>query len=111
VSFSLGSLRFVDSFQCLSSSLSDLVSHLVNEDPGHFKALIKEFPSEEQRSLLLRKGVYPYTSMDREDKFAIDCLPPKEAFYNDLTKSHISDEDYEHAQTVWNTLNLDNMAA
>ncbi len=28
-------------------------------------------------------------------------LPPKKAFYSHLTDSHISDEDYEHAQKVW----------
>lgn len=64
VSFSLGSLRFVDSFQCLQSSLSNLVNDLANEDPQYFKALIKEFPSNDERNLLLRKGVYPYTYMD-----------------------------------------------
>jgi len=109
VSFSLGSLRFVDSFQCLQSSLSNLVDDLVKEDPQHFKALIKEFPSNEQSNLLLRKGVDPYTYMDREEKFSMTCLPSKENFYNDLTKSHISEVDYDHAKKVWNAFKLCNM--
>lgn len=39
VSFSLGSLKFVDSFQCLHSSLSNLVDDLMKEDLQHFRAL------------------------------------------------------------------------
>lgn len=106
VSFSLGSLRFVDSFQCLQSSLSNLLNDLMQEDSQHFQALRKEFPIEEQFSLLLRKGVYPYRFMDKEEKFEMNCLPSKTDFYNDLTKSHISDDDYEHAQRVWCTFNI-----
>ena len=33
-------------------------------------------------------------------------LPPKEAFHSKLTNSDISDEDDEHAQKVWRTLNI-----
>lgn len=37
VSFSLGSLRFVDSYQCLQSSLSNLVNDLAKEEPVNSK--------------------------------------------------------------------------
>ena len=73
VSFSVGSLRFVDSFQCLHSSLSNLVDDLMKEDLQHFRALKNEFQIEEQSSLLLRKGVYLYRFMDRVEKFAMNC--------------------------------------
>ena len=46
--------------------------------------------------------------MDSFDKFN-EKLPPKEAFYSILNNEHISDEDYQHAQNVWNTFNLKNM--
>jgi hypothetical protein len=39
-------------------------------------------------------------------KFRETAIPPKEAFYNRFKNEHISDSDYEHAQTVWNTLNM-----
>ena len=39
--------------------------------------------------------------MDSLDRLSKTQLPPKEAFYSKLNKSHISDEDYEHAQKVW----------
>lgn len=56
--------------------------------------------------LLLRKNVYCYDYVDSHDKFREITIPPKEAFYNRLKSEHISDSDYEHAQTVWNTLNM-----
>ena len=51
--------------------------------------------------LLLRKGVYPYEHMDSWEKFDENILPPKEAFYSNLNLEDISDEDYTHAQKVW----------
>ena len=39
--------------------------------------------------------------MDNWDRFAETKLPPKEAFYSKLSDAHISDEDYAHAQKVW----------
>ena len=55
----------------------------------------------EKASLFTRKGVYPYDYMDSLDRLSETKLLPKEAFYSRLNKSHISDEDYEHAQKVW----------
>ena len=54
------------------------------------------------------KGVYPYDYMDSFNKFN-EKLPLKEEFYSILNDEHISDEDYQHAQNVWNTFSLNNM--
>ena len=56
---------------------------------------------KEKASLFTRKGVYPYDYIDSLQRLNETQLPPKEAFYSKLNKSHISDEDYEHAQKVW----------
>ena len=79
--------------------------------------LIKKFPSTYQFCngdlnkfvLLLRKGVYPYKDMDNWEKFDETTLPPKEAFYINLNLENISDENYEHAQKVWNVLEIENL--
>ena len=34
-------------------------------------------------------------------------LPPKEAFYSKLTDDGITDEDYQHAHTVWKEFNIE----
>ena len=51
---------------------------------------------------MARKGVYPYDYMDSFDKFNSQ-LPSKEDFYSILNDKHISKEDYQHVQNVWNT--------
>ena len=58
--------------------------------------------------LLLQKGVYPYEYMDSWEKFDETTLPPKEAFYSNLNLEDISDEDYAHAQKVWDVFEIKN---
>jgi hypothetical protein len=72
----------------------------------NFKSMRKTFPDEEVFQLLIRKGVYPYTYMDNESKFLETKLPPIDAFYNDLKNEKLSEEDYEHAQRVFNCKKL-----
>ena len=59
--------------------------------------------------MLLRKGVYPYEYMDSWEKFDETTLPPKEAFYSNLNLEDISDEDYAHAQKVWDVFEINNL--
>ena len=59
---------------------------------------------DEKFRLMIRKGVYPYECMDGWKKFEETSLPPKDAFYSRLNMKGISDQDYEHAQQVWNTM-------
>ena len=51
--------------------------------------------------LLLTKSIYPYQDLDNWGKFDETTLPPKEAFCSNLNLENISDEDYAHAQKVW----------
>ena len=54
ISFSLGSLRFVDSLNFLLSSLDKLIKG-INE----FPIMDKLMPEENKQQLLLKKGIYP----------------------------------------------------
>ena len=58
--------------------------------------------------MLLKKGVYPYEDMDSWEKFDENKLPPKEAFYINLNLEDMSDEDYVHAQKVWDVFKIRN---
>ena len=105
VAFMLGNhLVFLDSFQFMSSSLYKLVSNLPRESLKYTSEMFKD----NKLDLMARKGVYPYDYMDSFDKFN-DKLPRKEEFYSILNDEHISDEDYQHAQSVWNTFCLKTM--
>ena len=59
---------------------------------------------DEKFRLMIRKGVYLYEYMDSWKKFEESSLPPKDAFYSRLNMKGISDQDYEHAQQVWNRI-------
>ena len=59
--------------------------------------------------MFLRKGVYPYEYMDSWEKFDETVLPPKKAFYSNLDLEDISDEDYVHAQKVWDVFEINNL--
>ena len=79
--------------------------------------LTKNFPSAYQFCngdlnkfiFLLRKGVYPYEYMDSWEKFGEITLPPKESFYSNSNLEDISDEDYVHAQKVWQVFEIKNL--
>ena len=105
MAFMLGNhLTFIDSFQFMGFSLEKLVSNLPKES---LKYTSKTFKGE-KLDLMVRKGVYPYDYMDSFEKFN-HKLPSKEDFYSILNNEHISDEDYKHAQDVWNTFSIKNM--
>ena len=108
LSFSVGNLRFIDSLQFLNESLETLVANLSKENAAKFESLASHFPNEEEFKLLLRKGVYPYDFASSPAVFNQTSLPPKCAFYNKLSDTNISDEDYEHAETVWNVFQMNN---
>ena len=92
-------MRFLDSFKFTLKSLDSLTKTLGKDQ---FKTLTSQmFTKPESLDLLKRKGVFPYEFMTDFSKLSVTQLPPKEAFYSQLTDSHISDEDYEHAQKVW----------
>ena len=59
--------------------------------------------------LPLQKGVYPYEYMDSWEKIDETALPSKEAFYSNLNLDNMSDEDYAHAQKVWDVFKIKNV--
>ena len=114
-------MRFIDSFKFMSSSLDRLTSNLTacgECDSCGLGDCLKPTTKRlretskicgEKVRLLVRKGVYPYDYMDSLERLNETQLPPKEAFYSKLNKSHISDEAYEHAQKVWSEFDCETM--
>ena len=99
-------LRFIDSYRFMSSSLDSWVSNL-NRGNHKFKGF--DGYTRKQRSLLIRKGVYPYKYMNSWEKFEEKNLPPIEKFYSKLNMSGIIEEDYTHAEKVWKEFGLRNL--
>jgi hypothetical protein len=101
--FQFGPFIFRDSYLHLGCSLKVAVNNLIKSN--------YHFPISEKFGLpkiLREKGVYPYSWIDSIKKFEQNCLPPIEAFYDDLKNRECSKEDYEHAQKVWRELSCKN---
>ena len=94
-------LSFIDSCRFMASGLDKLAGNLDDDQCKHLKEFYK---GEEVFKLLWRKDVYPYEYMDSWKKFEETKIPPKNAFYIKLNMKSISDQDYEHAQQVWNIM-------
>ena len=95
-------IRFIDSFKFMAASLDSLVNNLPKDDFNN----LKRHYADDKLSLLTRKGVYPYEYMDSLERLKETPLPPREAFYSRLNEEDISDEDYLHAQKVWETFEM-----
>ena len=95
MSFSLGKLRFIDSLGFLQSSLDALVG---SNKPESFTIMAshKEDPAR-------RKYMATWS------RFEETTLPPKEAFFSELKREGISDDDYAHAQAVWQAFECKNL--
>ena len=98
-------LRFIDSLRFMASSLVKLSSNFKIDQFVN----LKKYYSGNQLSLLLRKDVYLYDYVDCMKKFHENILPPTEAFYSKITGEGITDEDYQHAHTVWKEFNIESM--
>jgi len=91
-------LKFLDSFQFLSASLSELAKGL--QVYKHVEKLRNEFPLIND-DILYQKGVFPYSYFKSLNTLLENSLPPQCEFYNDLTREHCSDKEYEHACNAW----------
>ena len=105
LSFSIGNLKFIDSYRFLSSSLEKLTANLKEKGLDNFK-ITQYWTPIDTLDLMTRKQVYPYSYLNNFDKFNEKKLPSKDKFFNELTGQNISDDDYKHAQLVWNTFNM-----
>ena len=98
-------IRFINSFKFMATSLNNYINNLPKDTFNN----VKRYYADDKLSLLTRKGVYPYDYMNSPEKLKETKLPPKEAFYSRLNGVGISDEDYGHAQKVWETFEMKNL--
>lgn len=98
-------LRFIDSFRFMARSLDFLSSKLPSDKKMILRSEFKDL-NESHLKLIEKKGVFCYDYLDCYEKLSETSLPAKEHFYSQLNESDISDEDYEHAKTVWSTFNI-----
>ena len=82
MTFGVGDVKFIDSFQFMASSLETLAENLITKSKDEyemFENMKKHFNADELK-LVCQKGFYPYEFMDGLDKFEYPTLPPKDFF-------------------------------
>ena len=105
--FQIGLLRFLDSFQILSTSLEQLVSLLRKSGKHNFVHTARYMNADNEGTFA--KGISPYSFMTGTDKFEETQLPPIEAFHDDLKDESLDQKDYERAQRVWTRYDMKTM--
>lgn len=93
MSFTVGNLCFIDSYQHLASSLDTLVKNLKTKGVNSFVHTSKFFKDDELDAIT-KKGVYPYESVKDHSVFEKVDLFNIEEFYSSLNNETISSDDY-----------------
>ena len=103
LSFSVKNIIFKDSYQFLSESLQVLANNLKDKGISYFQTLNTYVKDPTKKELLFRKGVFPYNYISSLEILNEKQLPPITSFFDDLTQTNISTDDYLFAQKIWLT--------
>lgn len=111
-------IRFIDSYRFLACALSKLAAALTEKKTVDKLTISREVWSQsltkktggiitdDDITLLAKKGIYPYDFMDSPEKLDSTELPKHEDFYDSLKEGNISADDYDHATEVWKTFEI-----
>ena len=105
--FQIGELRFLDSFQFLSTSPDELVSLLRKSGKEKFVHTKQHMGTDED--IVFSKGVYPYSYMTGPEKFEETQLPPIDCFYDKVRDETMKEEDYQRAKDTWSRFGIKTM--
>lgn len=70
---------------------------------------IPRYNYEERLECMKQKGVFPYSWAQSLEYYDLPYLVEKRHFFNTLTQSDISEEDYCFAKKVWKTFDMKQM--
>ena len=101
LSFSVGRMQFIDSFQFAREGLGKLAENMRDEDLVYTQ---KAFPDPEQFQMMRKKGIFPYdliTSADMIKSKTPINFPTREQFYNSLTDESITEKQWQHGRNVF----------
>jgi len=77
----------------MPSSLNTLDSNLVDDQLNTVKLF---FSNDIEFQLMRKTGIFPYENLDSASRLEETSLPPREAFYSNLTERECSQDDYDH---------------
>jgi hypothetical protein len=111
-------ITFLDSMSFLTSGLDTLFetvntscsyniikqSNLMCDFINNEKVL--KIDADNRLKYLIRKGSFPYEFAKSLSDYSLPNLVPKEAFYNSITRTHITEEKYKLAKEIWNVFDM-----
>ncbi|CAH0385877.1 unnamed protein product [Bemisia tabaci] len=100
------SIKFNASFRFLPVSLDKLVQTIPRESFVRTKKLTR---TDNEFDMVCRKTPFPYDYVDNPAKLDKARPPPRVAFFNTLTQTQISEEEYERSLQGWQTFNFRNL--
>ena len=100
LSISVGNLIFKDSYQFMSGALAILASNLRAKGENNMSNVNRNIPPH-LSNYFYRKGVFPYNFLSSPSVLEQTALPAQEHFFDDLSKKHVTDEEYAFAKDVW----------
>jgi hypothetical protein len=101
----------------MASSLDELVKNLNDGVKGDWSKAKQFFPhttkyfdkkytmTDEMKTIILSKGIYPYDWLTSVSKFNSTVFPSREDFYSQLRQEECSEEDYEKAVKAYKAFN------
>ena len=109
ITLNFENFHIIDSFMFLPTSLSNLANLLSENGTTDFIQTKKYIKKKELLPYVIRKGVMCYDYIDSWEKLKEKKLPNKNEFYNKLTKQHISQDEYDHAISMFKVLKCKSM--
>lgn len=111
LSMTLGNnLVFLDSLNFINGSLASLTKDLLTKNDNNLSVFLQFLTSNKDKQILLhRKGVFPYEWLTDINLLKQRSLPDKTTFFDRLSQTEISDDDYNHANKVWSLFNCKTM--
>lgn len=107
-------LKFLDTFQFLSSSLENLTDNLKSSGINNFQITRKVFQEKYGEipdrifAEMIAKSAFPYEFLDSFEKFNHKHFPDRKKFYSSLNFSKIDIEKYNRAKYIYNYFKLSN---
>ena len=106
ISVMIGNCRYLDSQRFLNGDLKTLVKSAASETGVHCFRYLREFIQGEHVDMFMRTMPLCTEYLDEPARLSERVLPQKEAFFNVMDESDISDEHYNVAQKIWEAMEM-----
>lgn len=114
----INGIDFKDSYRMISNKLKDIVNQTLGSDLNNYvvtKQLLKQYLEDHHKhyddsyiELMTRKEPMFYSLITSYQSLSNTKLPDIVSCYDELSRTEMSIEDYNHMKTLWKTFNIMN---